>query len=75
MHSRNHPLLPPSIRLAAAGFLWPNGVSLDASRNLFVRNLPKLKRTRSSFWIDWHNPRDRIKPWYVAVNASLAQHN
>ena len=50
-------------------------MSLDASRNLFVRNLPKLKRTRRSFWIDWHNPRDRIKPWYVAVNTSFAQPN
>lgn len=26
--------------LAAAGFLWPKAVSLEASRSLFVRNLP-----------------------------------
>ena len=26
--------------LNAAGFLWPHAVSLEASRNLFVRNLP-----------------------------------
>jgi DNA-binding CsgD family transcriptional regulator len=28
--------------LNAAGFLWPEAVSLDASRDLFVRNLPIL---------------------------------
>ncbi len=28
--------------LSAAGYLWPNSVSLDASRNLLVRNLPIL---------------------------------